>query len=131
MEDCILHTGRPTHNGYGTSHKERAHRRAFRLAHGLSKEDIAGTVIRHKCDVRLCVNPEHLEPGTQADNVKDMVDRKRQRPGKPRKLDDAAVRAIRVALAQGAVQRHLARVHSVSQSTIRAIKIGTAYQDVR
>lgn len=31
-----------------------------------------GTVIRHKCDNRRCVNPDHLELGTQADNVKDM-----------------------------------------------------------
>lgn len=36
-----------------------------------------GFVIRHTCDNRLCINPEHLILGTQLDNIKDMIDRGR------------------------------------------------------
>lgn len=32
-----------------------------------------GFVVMHKCDVRDCVNPEHLMVGTQADNIRDMI----------------------------------------------------------
>lgn len=130
MTPCILHTGVPTENGYGRTHGERAHRYAYRKAHGLSKKDIEGVVVRHKCDVRLCVNPEHLETGTQLDNIQDMVDRNRQRPGKPRSLSDEQVREIRVALAGKHSQRSLARRYKTLQSTIRAIKLGKTYQDV-
>jgi hypothetical protein len=36
-----------------------------------------GLVMRHKCDNRACINPSHLETGTQRDNLRDMFVRKR------------------------------------------------------
>ena len=40
-------------------------------------EGAHGTVVMHKCDNRKCVNPEHLQLGSQADNVKDMMVKRR------------------------------------------------------
>lgn len=40
-----------------------------------------GMMVRHKCDTPLCINPKHLELGTNADNVADMVARDRQAKG--------------------------------------------------
>lgn len=37
--------------------------------------------VRHKCDNRKCINPEHLEPGTNYDNIMDKVRRGRQARG--------------------------------------------------
>lgn len=48
------------------------HRLAYCQHHGLQLEDIEGLVILHKCDNPACINPEHLELGTQAQNVTDM-----------------------------------------------------------
>lgn len=32
-----------------------------------------GDLIRHLCDNRLCINPEHLRKGTQLENVQDAI----------------------------------------------------------
>jgi hypothetical protein len=36
-----------------------------------------GLVVRHKCDNKQCINPLHLELGTQKDNIDDMFKRGR------------------------------------------------------
>ena len=46
-----------------------------RLVHELWNGPIDGWVVRHTCDVKLCVNPEHLITGTVKDNVRDAIDR--------------------------------------------------------
>jgi hypothetical protein len=40
-----------------------------------------GMQANHHCDVRHCVNPEHLYEGTHKQNMADMVARSRNRPG--------------------------------------------------
>lgn len=49
----------------------RAHRFSWILANGSIPE---GLVIMHTCDNTECVNPNHLELGTQLDNVQDRDD---------------------------------------------------------
>lgn len=56
---------------------ERAHRFSFFLAHGRWPIPNAN----HHCDNPPCVNPAHLFEGTQRDNVKDMMSKRRQRFG--------------------------------------------------
>lgn len=47
-----------------------AHRASWLLFRG---ELPTGSVVMHKCDNRICVNPDHLDIGTQRDNMQDMV----------------------------------------------------------
>ncbi|MCD9228614.1 HNH endonuclease signature motif containing protein [Ralstonia pseudosolanacearum] len=54
-----------------------AHRIAYCEHHGLHLSAIDGYVVRHRCDNPPCVNPEHLELGTQADNMADCAKRSR------------------------------------------------------
>ena len=44
-----------------------------RFIHCVLNREIASRdhVVRHRCHERLCVNPAHLELGTQADNKRD------------------------------------------------------------
>lgn len=57
--------------------------------------DMTELVARHKCDNRICVNPNHLEPGSQFENVQDSVQRGRTCSGTARV--EAALNAKRVA----------------------------------
>lgn len=53
-----------------------AHREMARLS--LPNFD-PGLVVRHSCDQPLCCNPLHLEMGTQLENLRDQIRRKRRR----------------------------------------------------
>lgn len=46
----------------------KVHRLLYELLHG---EDLTGKVVRHSCDNIRCLNPEHLQSGTFADNNRD------------------------------------------------------------
>lgn len=76
--DCHLWTGcgrgTPT-NYYGVITIEGkvhgVHRVAFFLKHGHWPLQLA----LHKCDVKLCVNPDHIYDGSHSDNMKDARNR--------------------------------------------------------
>lgn len=92
---CWDWSGRLNNDGYGILKYHQKGLRAYRVAYGLWVGPIeVGKSILHSCDNRLCINPEHLRMGTQKENVQDMMDRGRQRPG--RKLNDPVVKAIKM-----------------------------------
>jgi len=78
---CRVWTARVNEQGYGITNIRgrpyRAHRAAWECAHGPIPE---GMVVRHKCDIPGCVNVDHLEIGTQLDNVADRDARGRHKP---------------------------------------------------
>lgn len=69
---CWHWTGGKTPNGYGKcawyGRTLGAHTVAFRLYKGRIPE---GHIIRHTCNNRICVNPEHVISGTYSDNLED------------------------------------------------------------
>lgn len=71
---CWLWRGRITNAGYGQIGIREGGRQVTRSAHRISYETFIGPipeglVIDHLCRERRCVNPAHMEPVTQRENV--------------------------------------------------------------
>ncbi|QCB93317.1 HNH endonuclease [Cellulomonas shaoxiangyii] len=96
-----------------------AHRVAYELTHGPIPD---GLLVRHACDNRRCVKPEHLSVGTYADNARDCTERARKATGHHSplaKLTDDQVAEIRALYATGKwTQRELGRRFSVTQARV-------------
>ena len=78
---CMEWSGRVDRKGYGRVTVNGKHLAAHRFAWELANGPIPdGLHIRHfVCDNPPCCNPEHLLPGTHADNMADMVAKGRGR----------------------------------------------------
>jgi hypothetical protein len=70
----------------------------------------------HHCDVKLCVQPEHLYEGTRSENVRDAIERGLWTPSRPKLTEEQKV-YVRAKAGQ-VPQRVLARELNVSQMTI-------------
>lgn len=120
---CWLWIGSRYRKGYGQlrigKSMRAAHRVSWQLRHGEIPE---GMFACHKCDVRNCVNPDHLFLGDHASNVADMMAKGRQAKGEasgPSKLNPDKVRAIR---ASAETQCAIAAKYGVCQALVSKIK---------
>lgn len=145
--DCWIWTGSLNHNGYGrlrgnaeTEKNIAAHRFSWELHYGPIPpgEGYHGTCVCHKCDNKICVNPDHLFLGSHSDNIKDMHAKGRgalpanKGSENPRaKLTEPMVRMIKMMLAGGRVtQKHIAEIHGVSNSAIQLIATGKRWSHI-
>lgn len=123
--ECFSHSCRsnyPTINYHGEQID--AHRFIYQQMFG----DIPpGLVVRHKCDNPKCINPEHLELGTLADNNRDIWERGRDNVTS-RKFTPDQVKQILNRIDNGELQTNIAAEYGVSLSTINHIKTGRNYK---
>lgn len=124
---CVIWTGRIAPNGYPTIGSDYAHRRA--LAHKLGRPVASGMDACHTCDVRACVNEDHLYEGTRVQNMADCTARGRH--NKPRgeghwraRLTADQVREMRALTEQGWTRKALAEKYGVNAATVSRIVRG-------
>ncbi len=119
--------------GYGMFELGGRSHGAHRISWQLHVGDIpVGQFVLHKCDVRCCVNPDHLFLGSARDNVLDM--HMKSRNGNPRgaengnaRLSEFEVRVIRKHRFEGRSLRHIAEIMRLSYSTVRSVCTGRTW----
>lgn len=119
----------PTHRtlGYGrvrVGGESYAHRLAWMIANGRTSTD--GRCVLHSCDNAICVNPAHLDLGTDLDNARQREARRRCRHARGRavassRLSEDDVTDIRSLRAFGADIAELASAFGVSRTNIHSV----------
>lgn len=136
-DGCWLWTGHVS-NGYGRlSHYDGdrwvsifAHRFSFELHFGIAP---ASLLVCHRCDNRLCVNPEHLFLGPPAANSRDMTAKGRQAKGEriaTVKLSEEQVKEMRGLRRGGLKLRELSDQFGVSVTNVSDICQGLIWKHV-
>ncbi len=95
--------------------KHNAHRFAYELVHGALP---AGSHVDHLCRNPACINVDHLEAVTPAENA---------RRGRATKLTATEAVEIRSLCAQGWVQQDIADAYGVHRVTVRSIERGATW----
>lgn len=122
--DCWPWTKARVTDGYGTIAYEvgdlyATHRLSFIIEHGNIPE---GMQVLHSCDNPPCCNPAHLFLGTNLDNVRDMLNKRRGSV----KLTCEQVKQIKEDFRK---QRIIAEEYNISQSLVSRIKRGNRWHE--
>jgi hypothetical protein len=123
---------RRTRTGYGVVSLMGGVKKAF--AHRLAWIEVNGEIppglfVLHKCDVKACINPDHLFLGTHQENMDDMARKGRRRSG--RRAPRLSKRALEViASNRNTATATLAATLGVSTATVIVRRRGIfgAYQ---
>ncbi len=128
---CWLWTLALKGDGYGVATVNGKYVRAHRLSWQAFRGEIPeGRNVLHKCDVRHCVNPEHLFLGDNADNSADMVQKGRSAKGSGHSQARLTEGQVAEILASDKSNRQLAAEYGVVHGTIDHIKAGKTWKHV-
>lgn len=122
---CWIWNGPFAGHGYGVTPIGKKSTTAHALSYSHYRGSIPkGSQVCHKCDVKLCVNPDHLFLGTAADNMRDCAIKGRN----TRKLTEEQVREIRSTT--GVSNAELGRRYGVTDVMIGKIIRNEWWKDV-
>lgn len=129
--DCWVWMPPPLKSGYALIRMDNkyvsVHRASYMIHYGEIPKPM---LVCHKCDNRICVNPNHLFLGTYSDNMRDCVNKGRNSNGqrqhgeaspKSKLTTDQVLEIRRLWSIGGITKSELSRMFGVSATNIRHI----------
>lgn len=134
-ETCWLWTACVDRAGYGAFSRQNKRHYAHHQAWKLWKTPDLPVVIRHTCRNRHCVNPDHLEGGTQKENngidkERDGTTNKGERHGNSKLTDESVVEMRRLRREGQSLEQLMERYDGVSHSAILYALTGSTWTHV-
>lgn len=139
--ECWEWKGDLSRGGYGsiwnkeTKRNVSATRFSCELHHGKPPE---GAQVLHSCDNKKCVNPSHLEWGTQKQNTLDAINRGLRpacqipvKSGEDNPKSKLTIEQVRFIKQHPEIlTSELARMYGLSQNCIRGVRIGRTWKEI-
>lgn len=97
---------------------EKAHRYSYRMLVNNGEPIEKGVFICHTCDVRDCVNPNHLWPGNNTENMRDASAKGRLHTSR-KHLTLQQIEQIRALKKDGVTKKEIADEFGVTQQTVQ------------
>lgn len=134
VNGCWLWTASKFKNGYGRFRVAGETLYAHRVSYELFIDEIPnGLLVCHTCDVRHCVNPEHLFLGTHKDNMVDAMHKGRVATGDSNsmtKLSPEDIKNIRLLCISGESDKDVANIYNVHRGNIWSIRTGKTWKHI-
>lgn len=133
-ESCWEWSGSPSKAGYGTLSINKipinAHRISYEIHIGKIPENMC---VCHKCDNRICVNPDHFFLGTKKDNMEDKRLKKRHAYGEKTgnsKLTDEIVLYCRFLYENGFKLSEMSKFFNIGCAPMRNAIKGRSWKHI-
>jgi HNH endonuclease len=139
INNCWLCQKNLNNEGYGQIKISGKRFLLHRISYAVFKGDFDDNLdVLHRCDIKNCINPEHLFLGTQANNMADRDAKGRQAKGEKNgryspvaKLTDIQIKEIRHLKAETRLsQKEIAQIFHVSRPLISCILRGKRWKHV-
>lgn len=133
---CWLWIGSIAGKGYGAfwngKYEVKAHRFSYELYVGPIPKGSGhhGTCVLHRCDVRCCVNPDHLFLGSNQDNAEDRDKKGRNTKGETHPMSKLTEEQVLEIRADGRTHEAIGADYGISDKTVSSIKRRTRWKHI-